>query len=148
MKTILTTIFALFMFCALSTSSIAGEPSNRYEGKNIVIILSSDDDIQAGAGLIMAKMAAMNKANVTVYVAATAVKYATKDSFHRFAPKDTTHREMLEAIIKNGGTVKVCSLCPSWLNLETDDFIEGTSFSGALDVFDAAFAENTLTLTF
>ena len=148
MKTVLTTIFALLMFCALSTSAIAGEPSNRYEGKNLVIILSSGDDIQAGAGLVMAKMAALNKANVTVYVAANAVKYATKDSFHRFAPKKTTHREMLETIIKNGGTVKICALCPDWLNLKTDDFIKGTSFSGSLDVFDASFAENTLTLTF
>jgi len=148
MKTVLTTIVALFMFCALSTSAVAGEPSNRYEGKNVVIILSSGDDIQAGAGLIMAKMAAMNKANVTVYVAANAVKYATKDSFHRFAPKNTTHRELLEAVIKNGGTVNICGLCPKWLNLTNDDFIKGASFSGSLDVFDASFAENTLTLTF
>ena len=148
MKTVLRTIFALFLLCAISIPAIAGEPSNRYEGKNVVIIVSSGDDIQAGAGLIMAKMAAMNKANVTVYMAANAVKYATKDSFHRFSPKDTTHRELLETVIKNGGTVNICGLCPKWLKLEKDDFIKGSSFSSSLDVFDASFAENTLTLTF
>jgi len=115
--------------------------------KMIVIILSSADDIQAGAGLVMAKMAMANGANITVYVAASAVKYVTKDSFHRFALKNTTHREMLEAVLKGGGTVNICGLCPSWLNLNNDDFIKGTSFSSALDVFDASFAENTLTLT-
>ncbi len=148
MKTLLTTILALFMFCTLSIPAFAGEANNRYEGKNIVIILSSGDDIQAGAGLIMAKMAAANGGNVTVYVAANAVKYATKDSFHRFAPKNTTHREMIETVIKTGGTVNICGLCPKWLNLKNDDFVKGTSFSSALDVFDASFAENTLTLTF
>jgi len=148
MKTVLTTILALFMFCTLSIPAFAGEANNRYDGKNVVIILSSGDDIQAGAGLIMAKMAAANGANVTVYVAANAVKYATKDSFHRFAPKNTTHRELLETVIKNGGTVNICGLCPKWLHLKNEDFIKGTSFSGSLDVFDASFAENTLTLTF
>lgn len=148
MKTVLSTILVLFMFCTLSVSASATEENNRYNGKNIVIILSSGDDIQAGAGLVMAKMAMSNGAKVTVYVAASAVKYATKDSFHRFAPKNTTHREMLEAVIEGGGTVNICGLCPSWLKLDNDDFIKGTSFSSALDVFDASFAENTLTLTF
>lgn len=148
MKTLFTTILALFMFCSLSSSVLAEEAPLRYQGKNVVIILSSGNDIQAGAGLIMAKMAAINGANVTVYVAADAVKYATKSSFHRFAPKKTTHRELLETVIKNGGKVNICGLCPKWLNLKKTDFIDGSSFSGSLDVFDASFAADTLTLTF
>ncbi len=148
MKTIFTTFIALFMICSVTLSASAADNTNRFAGKKVVVILSSGDDINAGAGLVMAKMAAGSGADVTVYVAANAVKYAVKDSFHRFAPKNTTHRELLETVIKKGGTVNICALCPKWLKLEKDDFIQGAEFAGALDVFDASFADNTLTLTF
>lgn len=34
MKTVLTAILALFMFCILSVSTYAAEANNRYNGKN------------------------------------------------------------------------------------------------------------------
>lgn len=148
MKSICAVIFSLFIVCSAAFTAIAAEDSDRFKGKNVVIVLSSGDDIVAGAGLVMAKMAAGSGTDVTVNIAADAVKYAVKDSFHRFAPKNTTHREMLEAVIQKGGKVNICALCPSWLKLEKDDFIQGAAFAGALDVFDASFAENSLTLTF
>ncbi len=148
MKTFFTSILALLMICTLSFSASAADNSKRFAGKKVVVILSSGDDINAGAGLIMAKMAAGSGADVTVYVAANAVKYAVKDSFHRFAPKNTTHRELLTAVIEKGGKVNICALCPKWLKLSKEDFIPGAELAGALDVFATSFTDNTLTLTF
>ena len=110
MKSVFTVVLSLFMFCCLTFSVSATENTDRFKGKNVVIVLSSGDDIVAGAGLVMAKMAAGSGADVTVYVATDAVKYAVQNSFHRFAPKKTTHREMLETVINKGGkpTVSIC----------------------------------------
>ncbi len=118
-------------------------------GKSLVVMIKTDAIRQAGMGLHLARSAARKGADVTVIFGADGVAYPQKDIDQVvFEATGETPRKMIGDILAAGGDVYVCKLCTIWLELESDDFIDGVEIVTSMTIFDALFADGAQSLEF
>lgn len=118
-------------------------------GKKLVVTVKTGDVTEAGMGLSLAHSAVKKGAQVTVVLGANAAWYpAKKGGQNIFAAKGKTPREMLTAIIKDGGSVYLCSLCAEYLSFTQDDLIDGVEIVKSIKIWNKLFEEDVRRLSF
>lgn len=145
MKKILS--YALLLFTFFSATALAdGKP---LEGKKLVVIVKTGDVMEAGMGLALAHSAVKKGAKVTVVLGANAALYpAKKGGQNIFAAKGKTPREMLSAIITDGGTIYLCKTCAVHQGLSQDDLIEGATIVSSIKIFEAMYEDGARTMSY
>jgi predicted peroxiredoxin len=117
--------------------------------KKLFVSLNSSSQKEAGMGLSIAY--AMQDAGVqtTVLIGADALELAKANGGQNiFGPMNKTPRELIQGLVKKGGTVMVCGMCAKFADLLKHDVIEGVKIVNGTDVYKALFAAETRTLSF
>ena len=118
-------------------------------GKSLVIFVNSGNLQQAGMGFGIALSGVKQGANVTIVIGADAIKYALKENSQNiYFAKNKTPRQLIANAIKNGATVQICSANAEEMELDEDDFIEGTKVVISTQIFAKVFAEGTRVISF
>ena len=118
-------------------------------GKNMVIVVSSDEVEKAGMGVTLGLSAAKKGAKTTIVLGAKALKFALlKSEQDFFVAKKMTHRDILLKAIANGANVQICYMCASALGLKEKDFIAGAKIVKSIKIFDKMYEHGTQVLSF
>ncbi len=142
-------VFAFFLMVCMSFGQAFAGEVGPLDGKKIVITIKTADVTEAGMGIALANSAAKKGAKVTVVLGANAALYPVKDGGQNiFAAKKQTPRELLGMVIKNGGTVYLCSLCATFQNIEQDDLIDGVDIVQSIKIWDRVFEDGAKSMTF
>lgn len=146
-KTIaLIVILVTCLFAAPMVAAAAGKP---LAGQKLVVTVKSGEVMEAGMGLSLAHSAVKKGAQVTVVLGANAALYpAKKGGQEVFSAKGKTPREMLQAIIKDGGTVYLCSLCAEFQRVEEKDLIDGVKIVKSIKIWEKVFEDGAKSLSF
>ncbi len=140
--------FVLLMFAFASTGALAAT-DKPLKGEKLVVIIKTADVTEAGMGLALAHSAVKKGAKVTVVLGANAALYpAIKGGQKIFAAKNKTPREMLKAIIADGGAVYMCKTCAVFHDLSKKDFIDGVEITPSLKIFNAMFEDNARVMSY
>ncbi len=140
MKKLLPYLLLMFAFAATSAFAAVEKP---LDGKKLVVIVKSGDVVEAGMGLILAHSAVKKGAKVTVILGANAALYpAIKGGQNIFPAKGKTPRELLEAVIVDGGAVYLCKTCAVFQGLKQADLIAGVEITPSLTIFNALFEDD------
>ncbi len=117
--------------------------------KKLFVSVTSNAHKEVGMGLSIAY--AMQDAGVqtTVLIGADALNVVkVQGGQNIFGPMNKTPREIIQGLIKKGGTVMVCGMCAKFDDLMKHDVIEGVKIVNGTDVYKALFAPDTRTLSF
>lgn len=148
MKKLWYPLAALMLMIGLNNLSLAAD-DKPLTGKKLVVTVKTGDVTEAGMGLSLAHSAVKKGAQVTVVLGANAAWYpAKKGGQNIFAAKGKTPREMLTAIIKDGGSVYLCSLCAEYQSFTQDDLIDGVEIVKSIKIWNKLFEEDARSLSF
>jgi len=140
--------YLLLMLALVSTQTIAAD-GKPLEGKKLVVIIKTGDVMEAGMGLALSHSAVKKGAKVTVVLGANGALYpAVKGGQGIFAAKGKTPREMLKAIIADGGTVYLCKTCAVYQGLKQEDLIEGAEIASSIKIFNALYEDGARSMTY
>ncbi len=140
--------YVLLMFALISTSAFAAA-EKPLDGKKLVVIIKTGDVMEAGMGLILAHSAVKKGAKVTVVLGADAALYpAIKGGQDIFPAKEKTPRELLKAVIADGGAVYLCKTCAVFQDLKQADLIAGVKITPSIQIFDAMFEEDVRIMSY
>lgn len=146
MKKLLPYMLLMLAFTANSAFAATEKPMT---GKKLVVIVTSDNVVEAGMGLILAHSAVKKGAKVTVVLGANSALYpAKKGGQNIFPAKGKTPRELLEAVIADGGAVYLCKTCAVFHGLNQEDLISGVKITPSMQIFDALFEENVRVMSY
>ena len=147
MKNILSYLLLMFAFTtSFSAFAADGKP---LEGKKLVVIIKTGDVMEAGMGLALSHSAVKKGAKVTVVLGANAALYPVKKGGQNiFAAKGKTPREMLAAIIADGGTVYLCKTCAVYQGLTQEDLIEGAEIVSSIKIFNALYEKDARSMSY
>lgn len=138
---LLSAIFSIQAAMAAEGKPLAGE--------KLVITVKTGEVMEAGMGLSLAHSAVKKGAQVTVVLGANAALYpAKKGGQEIFAAKGKTPREMIQAILKDGGTVYLCSLCADFQKFEEKDLIEGVKIVKSIKIWEKLFEDGAKSMSF
>ncbi len=138
----------LLMFTLITGNAVAAD-SKPLENKKLVVIVKTGDVMEAGMGLALAHSAVKKGAKVTVVLGANAALYPViKGGQGIFAAKGKTPREMLTAIISDGGTVYLCKTCAVHQGLKQEDLIEGATIVSSIKIFEALYEDGAKSMSF
>ncbi len=146
MKTLLTLVLLSF---ALMTTGAFAAGEKPLKGEKLVVIIKTGDVTEAGMGLALAHSAVKKGAKVTVVLGANGALYpAVKGGQQIFAAKKKTPKEMLTAIMADGGAVYICKTCAVFHGLEKKDFISGIQIAPSLQIFNAMFEDGARVMSY
>jgi len=118
-------------------------------GKKLVVFVSSGDLQKAGMGFGIALSGVKQGADVTIVIGAGAVKYALKENEQNiYFAKEKTPRELLKDAVASGAIIMMCSANTEQMELESDDFIEGTKLVISPQIFAKVFEEGARVISF
>ncbi len=118
-------------------------------GKKLVVFVSNGDLQVAGMGFGMALSGVKQGADVTIVIAANALKYALKDGEQNiYFAKDRTPRALLEEAVKSGAIIQLCSANTNEMGLDEDDFIDGAKEVISTEIFAKVFESEAKIISF
>ncbi len=118
-------------------------------GKNMVIMVSSDDIEKAGMGIALGLSAAKKGAKTTIVLGANALKFALLKSEQDFyVSKKMTHRDILLKAVENGAQIQICAMCAKARGLKKKDFINGVNIVKSIKIFNKMYEHGTRVLSF
>jgi len=151
---------AVVLFLLISTTLIAqnSEENNssknsmkkkKLSEKNLVVFVSNENLQVVGMGFGIALSGVKQGANVTVVVGANALKYLLREGKQNvYFAKQKTPRELAKNIIKEGGSIQLCSANTEEMNLDEDDFIDGVKLVISTEIFAKVFEKNSQVISF
>lgn len=118
------------------------------DGK-LFVNLTTDDTWRAGMALKFSETALKKGHAVTVFLNVEAVRLAsTKLPQHTNAMTGSTPREMLGAIIAQGGQVIVCPMCMKQAGVADQDLIKGAMVGKPDVTLPALFGDDTRVMSY
>jgi len=151
----------LILFLLLGNILVAGEVSKEnnstqksvkkktLSGKKLVVFVSNGDLQVAGMGFGIALSGVKQGADVTIVIGANALKYAFKEGDQNvYFAKGRTPRALLEAALKSGAEVQLCSANTEEMGLDEDDFIAGVKLVISTEIFAKVYEEGVRVISF
>lgn len=117
--------------------------------KKLVIFVTNGDLQIAGMGFGIALSGVKQGADVTIVIGANALKYAFKEGEQNiYFAKERTPRALLEAAIKAGAEVQLCSANTEEMGFDEDDFIKGVKIVISTEIFSKVYEKEVKIISF
>lgn len=117
--------------------------------KLVVIVTRGCDDERSSVAWSIANGGIASGYEVTMFLVSAGADWARKGAADNARPNplDPPAKEMIQNVVKSGGSIMVCPPCAAVRGYDKDDLIEGAELAGSVAMLGVV-SEGAKTLTF
>jgi len=119
------------------------------EKKKLVIVVSNGfDNERSSVAWSIANGGIASNMEVTIFLVAAGIDWARKSSTAaaRLNPLDPPIKDMIQAVLDNGGKILACPPCVKVRGYEQADLLDGVVLAGSVAMLEIA-SQNAITLS-